>query len=90
MEGARRTFSKPLTKEILRSMWIAEIGDPTSGSLWKWRNYWLLNMMFRTCSRFADVCKLTKANFSFQEGRTTREELGIQSKCSVLMTIGVL
>ena len=71
LEGARRTFSKPvkqkkpLTKEILRNMWISEVGDPSAGTLWQWRNCWLLNMMVRTCSRFADVCKLKRSNFMF-------------------------
>ena len=62
LEGARRTFSKPvkqkkpITKEILKNLWISEVGDPSEGTLWQSKNCWLLNMIIRTCSRFADTC----------------------------------
>ena len=73
IEGAKRSFSQPvaqkepLTKEVLKAMWVEEIGEDYVGSLWQWRNCWILTLMFRTCARFADICKLKKSSFSFTE-----------------------
>ena len=72
LEGARRTFSKPvtqktpLTKEIIRDLWEQEVGSDMGGSILSWRNCWLVNLMFRTCARFADVRRLKRDNFRFE------------------------
>ena len=47
-------------------LWKTKVGDANSGSLWDWRNCWLMNLMFRTCARFIDVSKLKRKNFVFK------------------------
>ena len=75
LEGARRTFSKPvhqkalLTTSIIRRLWKRETGKSTDrGNILQWRGCWLITLMFRTCARFADVCKLKRSNFTFKQG----------------------
>ena len=73
IEGAKRSFSQPvaqkepLSKETLKAMWENEIGEDYVGSLWQWRNCWIMTLMFRTCARFADICKLKKSSFKFKK-----------------------
>ena len=74
IEGARRVFSKPvqqkapLTTEMIRDLWSRETGPlATEGNLQQWKNCWLVTLMFRTCARFADVCKLKRRNFTFKK-----------------------
>ena len=51
LEGARRTFSQPtvqkepLTKQILLRIWETEVGEDLGGTLWDWRNCWLLTLI---------------------------------------------